>query len=470
VTRPADPERISVADPSCDPTERRLASYVADRLERLTAGSPEPIALHLGLDETGPPDDATVRIPRAGTDASLAPLLETLARRDPPSVLAAHSDRRADTLVIDLPLLDVLRFYLRDAPAMDEDRRRQVDPLWDRPIVDELLSALGEQLHERGVVTADTAPPVDWPGDHGFAAFLSHDIDLVNWGTRENASRHLRNAVRTTETVRYRLEAVGLGIESLLRGQLPAGRGPEDQRLDPWRTIETRNDVPAAYFIAAPEEPTVDDPVYRLDDPIPFQGEREKLHDVLGKLAEDGCEIGLHGSLSTATSAAELRSEKRTLEAATGVQVAGVRQHHLDTDHPRTLRLQSQAGFVCDSSIGFNRAVGFPMGTCLPVQGSHVTETDKTGIVELPITVQDSSLDWGDRAQDASKESVRALIGHVERVGGVLGASWHNAKRRGDDPENRIEAYEWLVEELRKRDAWIATPSEIADHVRGTVG
>ena len=74
-----------------------------------------------------------------------------------------------------------------------------------------------------------------------------------------------------------------------------------------------------------------------------------------------------------------LAAERAALERATGLEIGTTRQHLLHWDVRRTPRLQEAAGLRVDSSLGFNRGVGFRAGTSLPSSRFiHISRREQT--------------------------------------------------------------------------------------------
>ena len=99
-----------------------------------------------------------------------------------------------------------------------------------------------------------------------------------------------------------------------------------------------------------------------------FDIETQPVKEAIKRLAEQGSEIGVHGSYNSFNNLALLQSEKRTLKGITGLESVGIRQHYLNYDNSLTPLLHLQAGFKYDSSVGLkpDYGVGFKRGTSFP--------------------------------------------------------------------------------------------------------
>jgi hypothetical protein len=126
-----------------------------------------------------------------------------------------------------------------------------------------------------------------------------------------------------------------------------------------------------------------------------------------------------------------LAAERRTLERAIGLEVTTTRQHFLRWDARTTPRLQAEAGFRADSSVGFNRNVGFRAGTSLPYRHFDVEAGRALDLLEVPLVVQDGALlgPIGIGVDvDGASAVVEQLLDAVSTAGGALTVVFHPDK------------------------------------------
>ena len=109
------------------------------------------------------------------------------------------------------------------------------------------------------------------------------------------------------------------------------------------------------------------DCVYAPGDACTFRGVRRTVGDVVRTLADEGFDVGLHGSYHAGLRPGALAAERETIERATGLRLKSTRQHLLHWDVRSTPHFQAQAGFSVDSSLGFNSNVGFRAGNVTAV-------------------------------------------------------------------------------------------------------
>jgi hypothetical protein len=192
-----------------------------------------------------------------------------------------------------------------------------------------------------------------------------------------------------------------------------------------------------------------------------FGDRRRRVRDVMYELAETGFDVGLHGSSASATDASLLSAQRAVLEDAVGGPVRTTRQHWLHWDARLTAPAQAAAGFSADSTLGFNRNVGFRAGTSFPFFLSASDPFRALDLLEIPLVAQESAL-FSDNAlelDDAiAREVVQKLVDRVATVGGVFTALIHPHSLLDD----RVTTlYEWLLDYALDRGAWVASVAEI---------
>jgi len=175
-------------------------------------------------------------------------------------------------------------------------------------------------------------------------------------------------------------------------------------------------------------------------------------------LTAEGCEIGVHG-IDAWDDAGSGRAEMLQVATVAQVPVVGVRMHWLLRD-AATFDVLDEAGYVYDSTAGYNETIGYRFGTtqvCRPL--------DSRGrLLELPLHIQDGALFYPGKLGLTEADAWRAcerLIRNAERWGGVLTVLWHD---RSHAPERFWgDFYVRLLDELRRANAWFATGSQAVE-------
>jgi hypothetical protein len=179
--------------------------------------------------------------------------------------------------------------------------------------------------------------------------------------------------------------------------------------------------------------------------------------DEIRKLREQGCEVGLHG-LDAWQSPDKGQQEFARIQQVTGQDTAGIRMHWLYFDEKSPKALE-EAGFLYDSTFGYNDAIGFRAGTsqvfCMPSTGSFM---------ELPLIVQDTAMLYPDRMHLSEQQALdrcKVVIERSAKFGGVLTINWHT---RSLSPERLWgDFYLSLLQEIKKYRVRFATALQLVD-------
>jgi hypothetical protein len=303
-----------------------------------------------------------------------------------------------------------------------------------------------------------------WPDRRPFAICLTHDVDIVSGKlTPKQVARTARAAFAPD------------GRRSPLRVARPAVRAARALRTGIVRApsltatversvaMEAKRDLTASYFFTVPPAGswTRWDCVYAPEDRCTFRGEEQRIGDVMRTLRMEGFDVGLHGSYESARTPGVLERERARLETAVGAPVETTRQHFLHWDVRWTQRLQEQAGLRADSSLGFNRTVGFRAGTSLPFRQFDVAADRALDVVEVPLVVQDAAL-LGPIAVRPRKhdvgEAVDRVLGEVAAASGLLTCVFHPDKLAHPD---WLSLYEWTLDRAVESGAWVTSVAGI---------
>jgi len=312
-----------------------------------------------------------------------------------------------------------------------------------------------------------------WPGGAPFAVCLTHDVDVVAAGyTARQTWRLVRaRATRTPGAAGAELtpRAVrALGAATALVWQR-GGRAPDaGPVLEACVDAERRHGVTGSYFVpvhAGRADNPYDVCVHALDDPCTWRGRRHTLAEVLRELAAEGFDVGLHGSYASATDGGRLAEERERLATALDRDVHTTRQHWLHWDVDRTPALQEAAGLRADSTLGFNRDVGFRAGTSLPFRWADASGRE-LDLVELPLVIQEAALTAANALELGRDEALATwarLLGAVRDTGGVMTLLVHPHALA--DP-TVAALYARAIADARDAGAWIADLAQVDAHWR----
>jgi hypothetical protein len=228
-----------------------------------------------------------------------------------------------------------------------------------------------------------------------------------------------------------------------------------------WLKLEADCDFKSSLFFFAevvqPWHPY--DCNYAFGDKIQFEGQPCTVGRMMREIAERGWDVGVHGSIASATHPGLLRSQRQQVEAILGQPVLTTRQHYLEYDPGRTASLQAEAGFLADGTQGFNDTVGFRAGTSFPFRAWNWAANCALPLWQVPLHIQDGPLLRRWKTVDAALEICRQFMDKVEAVGGCLSLLFHPASLATD---LGFALYRELLLEARRRRAWGCSLREVA--------
>jgi peptidoglycan/xylan/chitin deacetylase (PgdA/CDA1 family) len=307
-------------------------------------------------------------------------------------------------------------------------------------------------------------PP--WPGGSRFAVCVTHDVDLV---AESSTPRQVLRSMRTSladrpASLRGRALRLARPPVRLARAAYHGvSRAPAADALERCVELERARGVTASYFFTAypGSDASRYDCVYDFGDRCGFRGERVTVAEIARALADDGFDVGLHGSYNSALAPGLLARERAALEAAAGVEVTTTRQHFLHWEITTTPRLQAAAGLRADSTLGFNRNVGYRAGTSLPFRHHDVASGETLDLVQLPLYLHDGALLRPDALEldvASAAEAVRRLIDRAEELGAVATVVFHPNNLARDD---YLELYTTTLDYGLERGAWFASVRDL---------
>ena len=184
---------------------------------------------------------------------------------------------------------------------------------------------------------------------------------------------------------------------------------------------------------------------------------RYDINDIepeIKKLIAAGREIALHG-IDAWRDASKGREELQRIARVTGTNRVGIRSHWLYQCEQSPQHLE-EAGFVYDSSVGYNETIGYRSGTTQIFRPSGAKK-----LLEIPLHIMDTALFYTGRMDLAEPQAmalVEGMLGNAQRFGGVLTINWHD---RSMGPERLWDTfYESMIARLKSMKVWFATVSQ----------
>lgn len=317
---------------------------------------------------------------------------------------------------------------------------------------------VGRQARTRSTQMAvhrtDSPPRVSclhWPGGASFALFLSHDIDQIHdrelWRVLADLN-HIRRVVFSGETGDAQMAGCRLA-RSLFRPK------PAAKDFGTILEIEAQWGFRSTFFV-------LHDHYWRRYG-ARFRIHQPEMRRIAQMILDAGCEIGLHGGYYRFNDPDAYRESCSTLEDAFEAKVVGIRNHLLRWTGRETWVSQAAAGLAYDATFGSNGALGPRDGKLGPFWAVDPAACGSGGLVELPLTVMDSTLfrhlGLGGRA---ALDRAWAAIEPVIASGGLVTLSWHNNYFNEPEYWDWQWVYERLLERLAALSPWCATGAEIA--------
>jgi len=184
------------------------------------------------------------------------------------------------------------------------------------------------------------------------------------------------------------------------------------------------------------------------------------LKELLNNLISKNVEIGIHGIDAWHDVESGIQEKEKIAEIIGGANL-GIRMHWLLHDK-QTFHTLEKAGYIWDSSFGYNETIGYRGGTTQVFK-----PIGARNLLELPMHIQDSALFFQHRMGLSEKQAFRLcknLINNSSIYGGVLTLNWH---QRSLGPERLWgDFYLRLLKELQVRHVWFASASQAVEWFR----
>jgi len=242
-----------------------------------------------------------------------------------------------------------------------------------------------------------------------------HYFDTVFAGI---LSRGIKSLFRNSRLAKRKRKALALSLGhavGLTRDPL--------EGLSSCLAIEEKLGVKSTFFLVSRQD-TVGKPCNQYEGESRWRSMRKikygrgGLKKLVDALRGTGNEIGLHG-IDTWCLASDAKEEKKNLESY-GVKIRGNRMHWLYWGD-NTPQVLADAGFLYDSSLGYNTTIGFRCGTAKPFR----FPTAPT-LWELPMIVMDNALlKEKDLSPEEVTEQVIPIAEQISKYGGILTLNWH---------------------------------------------
>lgn len=186
-----------------------------------------------------------------------------------------------------------------------------------------------------------------------------------------------------------------------------------------------------------------------------YKFSEERIISIIKLLLKNGWEIALHGSYDSYKDKNLLATEKKLLEDVTGEKIAGVRQHWLNIEIPKTWQIQKEVGFEYDSSWGSNEDVEFSKSEKFPFAPLN----DEFWVI--PITIMDTALFSKYRKIKEAWFKCKDVLLQASQTNCLVTVLWHQHVFNEKDFPGWKRIYEDIIAFSLENNAWVTCARNI---------
>ncbi|MEN8202213.1 MAG: polysaccharide deacetylase family protein [Bacteroidota bacterium] len=253
-----------------------------------------------------------------------------------------------------------------------------------------------------------------------FAFFLTHDVDSLDTYTLNEAGYRVKQVLGLAPSTESKARTARIALRYLVQSMNGFNRKNPSWDFEFLRQAEEKHGFKSAFFFLPKDQLHVD-AYYSFNEP--------RVRKLFKSLKEQGCELGIHGTVRSSTSPEALTAEIKELEKHVDQPIHGIRQHRLMFDRSLTHAIHHQAGLLYDSSLAYADHEGFRNSYCLPFRPYDHEKDGMYDTWEIPLTVMDVTLfDYRKLSFPQALDSVRDLLEEVNKFKGVFVLLWHNGQ------------------------------------------
>lgn len=303
-----------------------------------------------------------------------------------------------------------------------------------------------------------------WPDNHKFALCITHDVDQISEKKTFCEKARLFNNRRVSG--QKKIEAMLKTLASLTKIN---SYGCETEKTIKWLLdTEKKYEASASYLfhVYPSKKKSKYDCTYSFSDTYKFNKSKINVADLCKELKKQGHDVGLHGSIHSGTDYDIMAYEKDFIENILEEDIVSLRQHYLNFDIRKTPGIINKCKFQIDSTLGFNRNIGFRSGICSPYRWYDCSTKKILDFIEAPLIIQDAALFSSTALEfnlNMAKSTVNKIINQVEKYYGCCTILFHPhlfvyAEYR--------EIYESILENAKKNGAWLCSLEQLNSHWR----
>lgn len=332
------------------------------------------------------------------------------------------------------------------------------------PTLENHIALLRKWIVEAGIPLIEV-PPV--PAGYDFITCLTHDVDFIK----------ICNHLFDHSMWGFVYRGLFRSFKALLKGKVSFFRVLQNWKAililpfvylgfadDFWfqfdRYLEIEKNLKSTYFFIPFKNKAGDKFLRRNASLRAVKYDVNDLKELLNYLINKGNEIGVHG-IDAWHNAESGYQERKCLSEITGESNLGIRMHWL-LHNKQTFQFLEKAGYLWDSSFGYNETIGYRGGTT-----QVFCPVGVRNFLELPLHIQDTTLFYPDRMALSEKEAFNLcgkLINNASVYGGVLTINWH---QRSLGPERLWgDFYLRFLGELQVERPWFASAGQAVEWFR----
>ena len=249
--------------------------------------------------------------------------------------------------------------------------------------------------------------------------FLSHDIDRVDCHHFYETLYKFKQFFGLEESSLSRSATLKSAFSSMYHMLSPFSKNNPFWNFDFLRKTESDLGMKSSYYFLEKDKLHVNSR-YRFSD--------RRIRELIHHLSSEGHEIGLHGTIQSATDQASMNRTLSHLQEVSPTPVTGIRQHYLKFQPSKTSLIQEKAGLTYDSSLGFAEHEGFRNSYCLPFRLYDFREDRMMDLWEIPLNIMDGTLFYYRKLSfEQMKLSLEQILSEVIKFNGLFSLLWHNS-------------------------------------------
>lgn len=337
-----------------------------------------------------------------------------------------------------------MKEFLKDRQDMWDIFVKRNEYHLDRPATysknDSELKNFNVNIPEISKFLVENGLKVEYPENKQFAVCLTHDVDEIYppfIHTLISSLYHFKN----------------FDVDELINSLFWKYKGKEFSPYWNFNEIiklEKKYDAQSSFYFIATD---IDVKKFRYDI--------EDLENMLCKIVDNGCEVGLHGGSFSFIDLKEILKEKRRLENVLGKKVIGYRNHYLRFKTPTTWEILVKAGFKYDTTFGYNDMIGFRNGLCHPFRPFNLNIDRNIDILEIPLIIMDGALFWTSISLESAWNKTKNIIDTVEKYNGILTLLWHSDVFGSPHRKKWSKLYEKILGYCYENNAWMTNGENI---------